>query len=170
MPLSSMSVHFTREFLTTIIAKDSGEPSWLNPWFHTWYPDHRFKSQLFAVIGIVIESLIALSLIVGAARRLNYFLAAIFSFLLWGVAEAFGGPYVSGTTDLNAGIIYVFVFIALYIGETVIPPSWSLDSLVAKKISWWPIIADPMRKQKVTKTNQSQPGRKKTATRTKLAD
>jgi uncharacterized membrane protein YphA (DoxX/SURF4 family) len=134
---------FFRGLLTFIMSKDAGEPSWLNPWFHTWYRIIGLNPTFFAILIIIIEVAIALSLLLGIARRLNYILAAVFMFLIWGVGEAFGGPYVAGTTDINAGFIYVVVFLLLYVADGLVPPSWSLDPLIEKHLSWWSKIANP---------------------------
>jgi thiosulfate dehydrogenase [quinone] large subunit len=133
---------FYRSLLSFIKAKDAGEPSWLNPWFNFWYRIIGSNQHLFAIIIIIVEVLISLSLVLGIARRLNYALAALFSFLIWGVGEAFGGPYVTGSTDVNAGIIYVLVFVLLYFVDGAILPSWSLDTNISKRIPWWHFIAD----------------------------
>jgi thiosulfate dehydrogenase [quinone] large subunit len=128
--------------LTISQVADSGEPSWLNPWFNFWFWLMSSNQLLIGILVIIIEVAIAVSLLVGLARRLNYALAAVFSFLIWAVGEGFGGPYVAGKTDINAAIIYVIVFILLYVVDGVIPPSWSLDSLLTKRISWWHKISD----------------------------
>jgi hypothetical protein len=52
--------------------KDSGQPKWLNPRYHTWYSFIGSNQHLFAVIIIVSESLLAISLILGLARRPMY--------------------------------------------------------------------------------------------------
>jgi len=133
---------FYRGLLQYVKSKDSGEPKWLNPWFHTWYSIIGSNQHLFAVILIVAESLVAVSLLFGLARRSSYLLGGVMAFLIWGVGEAFGGPYVSGSTDVGAGIIYCFVFAMLFVADGVIQPSWALDNILSKKISWWSKIAD----------------------------
>ena len=90
----------------------------------------------------VIESLIALALIFGVARKLTYIGGAAFSFIVWAVAEGFGGPYSSGSTDIGTGIIYTIVFLMLYTLESNTSPSWSLDTLLEKKFSCWKKISD----------------------------
>lgn len=127
--------------LTFIRSRDAGEPHWLNIWFHFWYNLVALNPQLFAILIIIIESLIALSLVLGIARRLTYLLAMPFMFIIWAVGEAFGGPYVAGTTDINAGLIYVLLFYALYISDRFENPRWSLDSMINKQIKWWPKIS-----------------------------
>lgn len=133
---------FYHNFLTMIKMTDAGEPHWLNPWFHTWDRVIGYNPHFFAVFVLIIEVLISLSLVLGIARRLNYALAALFSFFIWGVGEAFGGPYVSGSTDVGASIIYVLLFILLYFVDGPIAPSWSIDTFISERISWWHKIAD----------------------------
>jgi thiosulfate dehydrogenase [quinone] large subunit len=130
---------------------DSGMPSWLNPWFHTWFRIIGAQPTFFAFMILVIETLIAISLLFGIARRLNYVLAIPFSFLLWSVGENFGGPYVAGSTDIGAGFIYVIVFLLLYFADSITTPSWSLDPYIGKRISWWHKIAGPSKVPKKKK-------------------
>jgi thiosulfate dehydrogenase [quinone] large subunit len=141
---------FYNGILQTVKAADSGEPSWLNHWFNAWYRIIGSNPHLFAIIIIIVEVLTALSLLLGIARRLNYVLGAILSFLIWSAAEGFGGPYVSGSTDIGAGFIYVVVFLLLYAADGLVAPSWSLDPLIEKHISWWHAIATPPNKFKLS--------------------
>jgi thiosulfate dehydrogenase [quinone] large subunit len=134
---------FYNGILQSIKGADTGEPKWLNHWFSVWYHIVGSNPHLFAIIIIITETLTALALLIGVARRLNYILGAILSFLIWTVAEGFGGPYVSGSTDIGAGFIYVVVFLALYAADSLVAPSWSLDPFLEKKINWWHIIASP---------------------------
>jgi thiosulfate dehydrogenase [quinone] large subunit len=129
--------------LNFIKAKDSGEPHWLNFWFHTWYNIIGWNPELFAILIIIAEVLIALFLLLGVARRSTYIFGAILMFIIWGVGEAFGGPYVSGITDINAGFIYVIVFTCLYVMDGLTKPSWSLDQVIEKHLPIWSKLANP---------------------------
>jgi nitrite reductase (NO-forming) len=139
---------FYHGILGVVKAADAGEPNWLNPWFHAWYSLIGSAAGLFAVAIIVIESLIALSLLSGLARRTAYLGGAIFSFLIWSVAEGFGGPYVAGSTDIGAGIIYVLLFGLLYVVDTAKVPAYSLVPVIAKlhKPSGEPLLKNNRRK------------------------
>jgi thiosulfate dehydrogenase [quinone] large subunit len=124
---------FYHGILTAVKGSDAGSVSWLNPWFHFWYRTIGAAPMVWAVLIIAIETLIALSLLLGVARRANYILGAIFSFFIWSIAEGFGGPYVAGSTDIGAGIIYVFVFIALLALDNVTEPQYCLDTIIANR-------------------------------------
>jgi hypothetical protein len=39
-------------------------------------------------------------LLLGVARRAGYAVGIVYSLLVWGVGEGFGGPYTSGATDI----------------------------------------------------------------------
>jgi thiosulfate dehydrogenase [quinone] large subunit len=130
---------FYHNVLASVKAHAAGEPAWLNPWFHMWYAILGASSGFWAVFLIVVETGIALSLLLGFARKANYLLGAVFSFLIWSVAESFGGPYVAGSTD---GIIYVIVFLALYGFDGLVRPKLCVDTLIARRVAWWPRLAE----------------------------
>ena len=137
---------FRAGYMSTIMGEAQSQPGWLQPWFHFWirlqHPDAVFLAYLVAVV----ETLIALALIAGFARKLTYMSAIVFSLLIWGTAEGFGGPYTSGASDIGTAIIYAVVFAGLltlsYYGG---PARYSADYYLEKKISWWWRIAETRR-------------------------
>jgi len=62
----------------------------------------------------VVETLIAVGLLLGLARRLVYLGGALWSLAIWVVPEAFGGSFLAGATDIGTAIMYVLVFAVLY--------------------------------------------------------
>ncbi len=134
---------FRDGFLMQIQAAAQGQPAWLHWWFSFWVQRIGDRPFVLAIMVAVIESLIAIAVLVGFARRVTYVSAAIFSLLIWAVGEGFGGPYLNGSTDIGTGIIYALVFFALYVLEKAIPESWTVDKYIIKKLSWWRVIANP---------------------------
>ena len=135
---------FRNTFFDHIKSVSEGQPGWLSSWFHFWTNLIGHNPHLYAVMTALLESLIALALIFGIARRFTYISAVIFSLLIWSVAEGFGGPYTSSSTNIDAGIIYAVVFLALYgLDRLSIKAKWSLDNYISKKISWWSVISNP---------------------------
>jgi thiosulfate dehydrogenase [quinone] large subunit len=135
---------FRSGFLGQITAAAQGQPSWLAPWFNFWVRLLSHNPQLFAVLTAIIESLIAIALIFGLARRLTYCSAIVFTLMIWGIAEGFGGPYNSGSTDIGTAIIYAIVFFALYgLERLAVKPVWTVDNYISRKLKWWNIIANP---------------------------
>ena len=135
---------FRNGFLDQVQSAAQGQPSWLSWWFNFWVQLLAHGPHFFAIVVAVSETLIALALIFGFARGITYLAAAVFSLLIWGVGEGFGGPYGQGSTDIGTGIVYVVVFLALYGLERVVTPSqWSLDGLISKRVSWWSTLTNP---------------------------
>jgi nitrite reductase (NO-forming) len=135
---------FRSGFLDQIKSAADGQPDWLHGWFNFWIHLLSHNPHLFAIMVTIIETLIALALILGIARRTTYLAAAVFSLLIWSVAEGFGGPYSATSTDIGTGIIYSVVFFSLYgLDRMATRSSWSLDNYIVKSLPWWALIANP---------------------------
>jgi uncharacterized membrane protein YphA (DoxX/SURF4 family) len=137
---------FRASYMSTIMAEAQGQPGWLKPWFDFWirfqHPDAMFLAYLVAVV----ETLIALALIAGFARKITYSAAILFSLLIWATAEGFGGPYTSGASDIGTALIYAVVFAALLVLSYYAGPSrYSADYYIEKRISWWWKVAEMRR-------------------------
>ncbi len=135
---------FRDSFMNQVKSAAIGQPGWLHPWFHLWTTFLGYNPHLFATLTAIVESLIALALLFGFARRTAYIGAALFSILIWTTAEGFGGPYTASSTDIGTAIIYAVVFFALYGLDRLSGSAWwALDNYMSKKISWWTNIANP---------------------------
>jgi len=137
---------FRSGYMGTIMGQADGQPSWLKGWFDFWINLQHPRALFFAYLVAVAETLIALALIAGFARKLTYISAAAFSVLIWATAEGFGGPYTSGSADIGTAVIYAVVFMGLlalsyYAG----PARYSVDYYLEKKISWWWKLAEVRR-------------------------
>jgi uncharacterized membrane protein YphA (DoxX/SURF4 family) len=142
---------FRSSYVADITGAATGQPGWLSWWFDFWVKLQTPRPDLFAYLVAVLETLIALALIFGFARKLTYISTAVFSFLMWGVAEGFGGPYMKGSTDIGTSIIYVAVCMGLlviaYYGGT---SRYSLDHHIEQRISWWWKVAEVGRPAPIT--------------------
>jgi len=137
---------FRSGYMDAIMGEAQGQPGWLKPWFDFWIKFQHPRVTLFAYLVAVVETLIALALIAGVARKLTYISAIVFSLLIWGTAEGFGGPYTSGASDIGTAIIYAVVFAALLALSYYAGPSrYSADYYIEKRISWWWKIAETRR-------------------------
>jgi uncharacterized membrane protein YphA (DoxX/SURF4 family) len=134
---------FRSSYMSSISGAGMGQPGWLQWWFHFWTNMQHPAPSFFAYLVAVLETLVALAVIFGVARKVSYFAAAGFSVVIWAVAEGFGGPYASGASDIGTAIIYALVFaclltLAVYTG----PDTFSVDHYLEKKISWWWKLAE----------------------------
>jgi thiosulfate dehydrogenase (quinone) large subunit len=131
-------------FLIQLKSVAIGQPSWLHGWFQFWISLQSSAPAAFATVVGLTETGLALVLLLGVARRAGYTAGVMYTLLLWGVGEGFGGPYRSGSTDIGTGIIYALLFVALL---TFAPPArrerLSLDRVLERRLPWWRFIAEP---------------------------
>src|SRR6516164_9569021 len=134
---------FRASYMDTIMAEAQGQPGWLKPWFDFWIRFQHPNAMPMAWLVAVIETLIAVALIAGFARKITYISAIVFSLLIWATAEGFGGPYTSGASDIGTAIIYAVVFTALLTLSAYQGPSrLSVDYYLEHRISWWHWVAE----------------------------
>ena len=137
---------FKDSYMSTIMGIAQDQPGWLQPWFHFWIRLQHNDVTFFWALVATTETLIALALIFGFARKLTYVAAAGFSLLIWATAEGFGGPYTSGASDIGTAVIYAVVFLGLLALNYYAGPSrLSVDYYLERRISWWWKVAE-MRK------------------------
>jgi nitrite reductase (NO-forming) len=139
---------FKGGYMDTIMGTRDGQPSWLRWWFDFWINLQHPAATFFWALVATTETLIALALIVGLARKATYIAAITFSLLIWSTAEGFGGPYTSGASDIGTAVIYAVVFAGLlalsyYAG----PARFSADYYLERKVSWWWRLAEVRRPQ-----------------------
>jgi thiosulfate dehydrogenase (quinone) large subunit len=135
---------YRKTYLSTVKSAAASQPAWLHGWFHFWINLQAKSPMLFATLTGLAETGLALVLILGLARRAGYALGVVYSLLVWGVAEGFGGPYASGSTDVGTGIVYALLFVTLL---TFAPPArrerLSLDRILVAKWAGWRVLAEP---------------------------
>ena len=134
---------YRHSYLAQLQSIAQGQPSFLHGWFHFWVHLQSGAPALWADLTGVVETGLALVLLLGVARRPSYLIGAGYMLLVWAVGEGFGGPYASGATDIGAGIIYTLLFLTLL---ALSPPArldrFSLDRLLVARYAWWGRIAD----------------------------
>lgn len=127
-------------YITGII---SGQPAWLLPWFNFWGNLIQPNANLFAWLTRIIETGIALGLLFGFGRKWLYLLGGMFALLIWAIPEGFGGPYTPGATDVGAGLIYAFVFLALILIDYLKGRApYSVDFYIEKVFPGWTKVAE----------------------------
>jgi uncharacterized membrane protein YphA (DoxX/SURF4 family) len=134
---------FRSGYMDMIMGQADGQPGWLKPWFTFWINLQHPHAIFFAYLVAAVETLIAVAVIAGFARKLTYISAAAFSVLIWATAEGFGGPYTSGASDIGTAVIYAVFFAGLlalmaYAGTA----RYSVDYYLEQKISWWYKVAE----------------------------
>jgi nitrite reductase (NO-forming) len=134
---------FHRDFVMMIKEAGEGQPAWLHGWFRFWLNTVTPHPHVWAYSIAVIETLLALALIFGFARKTTYILTALVCMCIWTVAEGFGGPYTSTSTDIGAAVMYAVVAASLLVLSLQCGPSrLSVDHYIEKKVSWWHWVAE----------------------------
>ena len=132
--------------MDTIMGIRDGQPGWTRWWFDFWINLQHPAITFFWALVATAETLIALALIAGFARKVTYIAAIVFSMLIWMTAEGFGGPYTSGASDIGTAIIYMVVFAGLLtLSAYAGPARYSADYYLEQKISWWWRVAEMSR-------------------------
>jgi thiosulfate dehydrogenase [quinone] large subunit len=135
---------YRNTYISQLKSVEQGQPSWLHGWFHFWVSLQSSAPTFFTVLSGIAETGLALCLLLGVARRLGYTAGVIYTLLIWAVGEGFGGPYMSGSTDVGAGIVYALPFVTLLV---FVPPArrerLSLDRFLVQRWSWWRFVAEP---------------------------
>jgi nitrite reductase (NO-forming) len=142
---------FHKEFLGMVHDAGQGQPGWLH-WFFTFsYNVISPHPHVWAYGVAAIETLIGIALILGFARKITYMLVVITGLGIWAVAEGFGGPYTSSSTDIGAAVMYAVVALGLLaLNYEAGPSRFSVDYLIEQRVSWWHRIAEvegPKRKR-----------------------
>lgn len=106
---------FRSGFAGMVHDSGEGQPAWLGPWFRFWIHLTAHSPSTFAVLTALAETAICLSLLLGLFQRMSFAFGIVFSLLVWGIGEGFGGPYTSGATDIGCAVMYAVVFAALWI-------------------------------------------------------
>jgi nitrite reductase (NO-forming) len=134
---------FHKEFVDLVKKSGEGQPSWLNWWFKFWTDTISPHPHVWACSIAAIETLVALCLIFGFARKVTYIVSAFTALVVWAIAEGFGGPYTSSSTDVGAAVIYAFVSAALLVMSLQCGPSrLSVDYHIEQRVSWWHWLAE----------------------------
>jgi nitrite reductase (NO-forming) len=129
--------------MSTIMGIRDGQPGWLRWWFDFWINLQYPVVTFFWAFVAASETLIAVALITGFARKITYTAATVFSVLIWATAEGFGGPYTSGASDIGTAVIYAVVFAGLLAPSYYTGPSrYTADYYLERKHAWWWQLAE----------------------------
>lgn len=123
---------FVQNFTDYITGALAGQPAIVQWWIHLWHDTVQVNPTAFAYLAAVGETAIAIGLILGLLSNLAYLGGALMALVIWTTAEGFGGPYVPGTVDIGAAIIYVLVLAALFLTRAGL--SWGVDRWLTPRL------------------------------------
>jgi len=121
----------------------NSQPHWLQTWFHWWLRVVVAHTGFFVTATRLIETAVAIGLLLGFARRITYSAGALFSLLIWSTAEGFGGPYTAGAANVGPALVYVLIFIASALFEHFLGSNpYSLDYYIERRYPRWASVAE----------------------------
>ena len=91
-----------------------GQPSLIASWISYW-AGIAAATPGFSVVVAFEETMVAIFLLLGLLTKITSLFGIVFNFLIWSTAEAFGGIFVPGATDIGASPLYMAMFAGLII-------------------------------------------------------
>src|SRR2546426_12142426 len=91
-----------------------GHPSTVASWVRFW-ADIANSTPGFPYVIATAETVIAIFIIIGLFTKLTSLAGILFSFLIWSTAEAFGGVFTPGATDIGTAPLYMAMFAGLIV-------------------------------------------------------
>ncbi|MFI1097636.1 hypothetical protein [Streptomyces sp. NPDC020917] len=99
----------------------------LHQWISLWHSVAQSHPGAFAVGTAVVETCIALGMVLGVLSNLTFVGSALYALGVWSAAEAFGLPWTEpGITD--TGVMAGYVFASLALLYACAGATWSLDA------------------------------------------
>src|SRR6266700_3293989 len=108
---------FIHNFTSYLNGSLDGQPATVQAWINFWINIVKVDPHFFAYLVAIGETAVAIGLIFGLLSNLTNIVGILISVVIWATAEGFGGPYVAGSTDIGAAIIYVLVFAGLFLAN-----------------------------------------------------
>jgi len=106
--------HNFTHYLTGNLAVD---PGFVQAWINLWITIVKGDPQVFAYLVASAETAIAIGFSFGIFSHLTEVVGVLLALVIWTTAQGFGGPYLPGSTDIGAALIYVLVFVALFLSS-----------------------------------------------------
>lgn len=123
---------FINNFTDYLTEGAQNQPALVQAWVNFWVKGVSVDPHFFAIVVAVAETALAISLLFGLFTELGIVGGIALTFVIWSTAEGFGGPYIAGSTDIGAAIIYIIVFVALWLGRCW--RYYSLDPYIRRRL------------------------------------
>ena len=130
---------FINNFMDYLTKGGEGQAPIVQGWINFWMNIIHINPQLFAYLTAIGETAVAIGLIFGIFSNLTNVLGILLSLVIWSTAEGFGGPYVAGSTDIGAAIVYPLVFVGLFLSSAGL--HIGLDHRLTLALGRWGFLA-----------------------------
>jgi nitrite reductase (NO-forming) len=102
------------------------------------------QPALWAYAIALVETGIAIAVLLGLARKATYIGGALWTLMIWATAEGLGRTAPGAiATDIGTGVIYTVAFLALLAADRCAETRpYSLDAVIERRVPWWRRIAE----------------------------
>jgi thiosulfate dehydrogenase [quinone] large subunit len=115
----------------------------IHEWMQLWNTIGLADPPAFAAFIGVLETLVAVALILGAFSNVAFIGSAILSLGIWTGAEGMHLPWFTpGQTDLGPSVGYIFASLGLFFAAA--GSTWSVDALLAPRLGRLSWLASPV--------------------------
>ena len=91
-----------------------GQPANVAQWISFWSSTAKTVPG-FSYIIAILETIVAGFILAGFLTNLTASFGMVLSFLIWSTAEAFGGIFTTGATDIGTSPLYMAMFAGLIV-------------------------------------------------------
>jgi uncharacterized membrane protein YphA (DoxX/SURF4 family) len=130
---------FINNFTGYLTGSLEGQPQAVQSWINFWINTVNIDPTFFAYAVAIGETAVALGLIFGVFSNLTNIGGILLAIVIWSTAEAFGGPYQAGSTDIGAAIIYSLVFAGLFLANAGLYVGF--DRYLSPRLKKWSFLA-----------------------------
>ncbi len=113
----------------------------VHEWLQLWNTIGLANPSAFAIVIAILETLVALALILGAFSNAAFIGSAALSFGIWSGAEGFHLPFKDGMTDLGPSVGYIFASLALFFAAA--GSAWSFDTWLRPRLGRLALLTSP---------------------------
>jgi nitrite reductase (NO-forming) len=148
---------FISNFSSMLSGVADGQPGPIQAWIKFWVTVVNINPYLIARGFAVVETLIAVCLVLGIFSNLTYIVGIVYTLGIWSVAEGFGGPYAPGqSTDVGTALPYAILFGVLFCVSA--GRYFAVDQLLTSKLGRWGLLASAsLRRKKISRQEDVQP-------------
>ena len=148
---------FINSFTSYLTGSLGGQPVWIQVWINFWINIVKVDPHVFAHLVAIGETAVAIGLLFGLFSNLTNIIGLLLSVVIWTTAEGFGGPYVAGSADIGAAIIYALVFVGLFLANAGM--YYGVDQWLTRKLGPLGFLASINGTRRDERTRQAmQPG------------
>jgi uncharacterized membrane protein YphA (DoxX/SURF4 family) len=113
----------------------------VHQWMQMWNTVGLIDPGAFATLIAILETLVAVGLILGVLSNAAFIGSAVLSFGIWSGAEGFHLPFHQGMTDLGPSAGYIFASLALFFAAA--GSTWSVDTRLRPRLGRLGWLAAP---------------------------